>query len=363
MKLLDLKLKNFRNYQSLKISFSPKMNLIIGTNGVGKTNLIEAIYVLAITKSFKSNYDEVLVKNNEKSAKIEGNIEERLTNNYVIELDSNGKKAKINKTNIPKLSDYISRIQVILFSSNDLKLIKDSPSVRRKLLNVEISQINNNYLKYLNEYNKIIKQRNAYLKILYTNKMASRDYLHILNDKVILYGTKIMEQRQKFIEQINRYLKTIYNSISNIDSLILKYHSDYWNITEEEIRKKYEKLEEKDIILGKTSFGVHMDDIEFTLDNYNLKDYGSEGQQKNAIIAFKLSELKLYKEEYHSLPILIIDDLYSELDKYKINSILENLDPDIQTFITVTDLNKVKKSIRNESKIIKIKDGVIEYEK
>ena len=363
MEILSLKLDNFRNYFHLNLEFDPKMNLIIGSNGSGKTNLIEAIYVLALTKSFKSNYDEVLINNQQESTRIEGKIKTNITNKYIIEINKEGKKVKINKNYIPRLSDYISKIQVILFSSNDLKLIKDSPSVRRKLLNIEISQINNNYLKYLSYYNKIMKQRNAYLKILYTNRTASKDYLHILTDKLISYGILIRDERKKFIDDINMFISDIYQNITKDNSLKVIYKSDYLNLSDETIKKMYTKNEEKDIIFGKTNFGIHTDDIEFVLNDNNLKDYGSEGQQKNAIIAFKFSELKIYEQKYQTKPIFIIDDLYSELDKYKVNSILEYLDENIQTFITVTDLNKVKKNIKEKSKIFAIKNGVVKYEK
>lgn len=359
MEILNLKLTNFRNFIFTEVSFSKKINLIIGNNGSGKTNLIEAIHVLALTKTFRNVYDSVLINENSKLAVIEGTINSKIKNKYQIEISQQGKKAKINNNNISKLSDYISKILLVTFSSNDIKLITDNPSVRRKLLNIEISQLNNIYLKYLNEYNKIMKQRNAFLKILYTNRNTSIDYLNILTDKLIDYGIKIHVERQKFIDLLNNDIDEIYFDITNQKGLKIVYKSDYLNKTKDELLEKYKKTLEKDIIFGKTSIGIHMDDIEFNVDNKNLRDYGSEGQQKNAIIALKLCEIYIIKQQKKENPILLIDDLYSKLDKNKIKQVLNKLDLNIQTIITVTDLNKVNKKIREEAKIIYIKNGEV----
>lgn len=359
MEILNLKLTNFRNFNKIKLNFSSNLNLIVGNNGSGKTNLIESINVLALTRTFRNVYDSILIKDAEEKSIIEAEIKTKIINKFKIEITKEGKKAQINSTKITKLSDYISKILIVTFSSNDLKLIKDSPSIRRKLLNIEISQINNVYLKYLNEYNKVLKQRNAYLKTLYTNKTQSYEYLHILTNKLIDYGLIIYNERVKFINLINENISVIYEQITKTKFLSVKYKSDYENYNKEKLFNKYEKQIEKDIILGKTSIGIHTDDIEFNIENKNLREYGSEGQQKNAIIALKLSEILIIKKLKNENPIFLIDDLYSELDKYKIRNILDYLDPKLQTFITVTDLNKVSKKIRENAKIYYIKDGEV----
>lgn len=358
MEILNLKLTNFRNFRNLNLEFSSKINLIIGNNGSGKTNLIEAINLLALTKTFRNVFDNVLIKNNCKSATIKGDVKSQIINNFQLEITKEGKKVKINGNNINKFSDYISKILIVTFSSNDLKLIKDSPNTRRKLLNIEISQLNNNYLRHLNEYNKIIKQRNAFLKILYTNKTVSLDYLNILTEKLIDYGLNIYKERKKFIDLINELISSIYENIANNKTLKVIYKSEFFN-TKEYLLEKYKKNLEKDIILGKTLVGIHTDDIEFKIDDLNLKDYGSEGQQKNAILAFKFSEIKIIEKLKNEKPILLIDDLYSELDKSKIKNILNLIDCQNQTFITVTDLNKVNKKIKELAKIIIIKNGEV----
>lgn len=359
MKIQRLKLLNFRNYEKIELVFSDNYNIIYGNNGSGKTNLVESIYVLALTKSFRGSVDKVLIMNNKDICRIEGNIVDKYENNYKLIMKDKGKRVKINNTKIDKLSDYISKISVVLFNPDDLRFIKDSPSIRRKAVNLEISQINNGYLKNLNAYNKVLKQRNMYLKTMNINGNSSYEYLDILTNKLVDIGEKIYISRKKYIDLLNERIEDIYNKICGIFDLKLEYISDYRNFDREKIISKYKDNVQRDIILGKTSFGIHHDDIYFKYNNFNLKDYGSEGQQKNAIIAYKLAELDIFYTIRKEYPILILDDLFSELDKYKINNILSLINKDIQTFITTTDIDKIDKNILKNSKVFEIIDGVV----
>ena len=170
MQISSLKLLNFRNYESLELSFSSKINMIYGKNGMGKTNIIEAIYMLGLTKTFRSNNDEIVIKRGKNIAKIEGKIRDSILNSYKIIISNAGKRIKIDNNQISKISDYITKVNIILFNPDDLKMIKDTPSTRRKMLNIEISGINSEYLQLLTNYNKVLKQRNAYLKALNKKK-------------------------------------------------------------------------------------------------------------------------------------------------------------------------------------------------
>ena len=359
MKIHHLKLLNFRNYEKINLDFSPSCNIIYGKNGSGKTNLVEAIYVLALTKSFRGTVDKVLFMNNKDFTRIDGKVEDDGINDYSIIINNAGKKVKINNNNIDKLSDYISKISVILFHPDDLRMIKDTPSTRRKNLNLDISQINNNYLKYLNNYNKVLKQRNMYLKSMYFNNNKSNEYLSVLTDKVVDYGLKLYKMRIKFLRLVNQEISSIYNNITGIDSLSVEYKSDYNNLDKEQVIDKYKELLEKDKLFGKTTFGIHHDDVVFKLDNQLLKDYGSEGQQKNAVIAYKFALIKIFNNIRNTYPILILDDLFSELDVEKINNILKYLSSDIQTFITTTEVDKISRRIINKSKLILVEKGEI----
>lgn len=356
MQIRQLKLLNFRNYEKLLFIPNSKFNLIFGKNGMGKTNLVESIYVLALTRSFRSTVDKVIVMNNKEVTKIEADVKRKRVDNFQIIINNNGKKVKINNNKIAKLSDYISNIGVVLFNPDDLRIIKDAPSTRRKSLNVDISQLNNNYLKYLNNYNKLLKQRNAYLKNFSDD---SSEYLDSLTENLILYGLKVYSERKNIISSINEKIQSIFFDIMKKGFLKIKYVSDYDNKTKEEILSTYKKNLKKDLLLGKTDFGIHKDDYLFYLDDKLLKDYGSEGQQKNAIIAYKFAMISIYYEFNNDYPILILDDLFSELDSEKINNILKLIGENLQTFITTTEIDKVDEKILKESKKFFVENGLI----
>lgn len=359
MKIHHLKLLNFRNYEKIEIDFSPKCNIIYGDNGSGKTNLVESIFVLALTKSFRGTVDKVLVMNNKSASSIEGEIVNSLKDKYRIVIKDSGKKVKINHTKIDKLSDYISKIRVVLFNPDDMRFIKDSPSVRRNAINLEISQLDNVYLKNLNMYNKLLKQRNVYLKTMSVNGNARSSYMEILTSKMIDVGEKIYIARKKYIDSMAEKVNRIYKNICEIDDLEMRYKSDYESFDKATLLEKYAQNLNKDIILGKTSIGVHHDDIRFKFKSLSLKDYASEGQLKNAIIAYKISEIELFYECLGDYPILILDDLFSELDKDKINNILNLISDDVQTFITTTDVDKINDSILQNSKLFYVCNGEI----
>ncbi len=363
MELTNIKLTNFRSYDELDLKFSSKYNIIYGNNGTGKTNLVEAIYLLALTKSFRVNTDKTMIKKGKKKLIVEGKIKTKVRTSYKVSIDSNSKKTEIDNNNQDKISDYVSNINVILFNPDDVFLIKDSPSERRKLLNIEISKMYKEYLLLLNSYNKILKHRNSYLKEIYINGSASKDYLDILTSKLIEYGFKIYEFRSDFIKNINKYLGSIYKNIFGYGDLTLKYTSDYLKKNKEEIFKSYQKVYSKEMEIGKTLIGIHHDDIVFVLDKNKLKEFGSVGQHKNSIISFKLAEIEVIKDLKGDIPILILDDLFSEIDNEKINNILNILDKNIQTFITTTNIDNFDMNRFDVFKIFKVTEDKVKEEK
>lgn len=355
----DLKLLNFRSYSSLNLKFNPKLNIIYGMNGAGKTNIVEAIYALSLTKSFRTSQDNLMIMKDKTVSKIEANIINNEKKNYQLILQTHEKRVKINNNRIDKLSDYVADIFMILFNPDDLKIIKESPALRRKFINIELSQLNKNYILYLNGYNKILKQRNIYLKEMYINGTLSKNYLNIMTEKLVEYGKNIYEIRKKFINDVSKSISDNYLKIFEYGDLQIKYVSDFAD-SKENLLKKYDQYLKKDMLLGKTTFGIHRDDIEFELDGYSLKDCGSEGQQKNAIIAFKLSEIDIVKKEKEYYPILIFDDLSSELDKNKINNIISMFDEKVQTFITTTSIDYFSEQIINNALVIKVSNSNVE---
>ncbi len=362
MQISSLKLLNFRNYESLELKFSPKVNLIYGKNGMGKTNIVEAIYMLGLTKTFRSNNDDIVIKKGKNIAKIEGTIKDKILNNYKIIISNAGKRIKIDNNKIGKVSDYITKVNIILFNPDDLKMIKDTPSIRRKMLNIEISGINSDYLVLLTTYNKVLKQRNAYLKALSKKNNYDLSFLNILTEQLVDIGLKIMLIREEFINNINSYISDIYYEITHKGTLKVVYKSEFMGKQKETILKMFAKNISREIFLGKTIFGIQHDDLEFKIDKEIVKEFSSVGEQKNSIISFKLAEIKNIEAKLEKKPILILDDLFSELDEEKINNILNIIDKDLQTFITTTEITKVDKKILESAKIFHVIDGIVKEE-
>lgn len=362
MKIDSLSLMNFRNYETLNISFGD-LNIIYGLNGSGKTNIIEAIYTLALTKSFRINNDKVMIKKGKIKAKIKGNVlKNGDENTFGVEINNDGKVVTINGEKQDKVSDYVSRINVILFNPSDTRLIDEAPMIRRKMLNIEISQIYKEYLVILTNYQRILKQRNFYLRGMYVNGSYTNTYLDILTKKLIEYGSIICKYREKFVDNINKYIASNYEKIFGSGTLKIRYVSTFKNKSEDDLIKRYKDNYQKELSVGKTLEGIHHDDIVFVLDNNNLKEWGSEGQRKNAIISFKLAEINVINEIKGYYPILILDDLFSELDKEKVTNLLGMLDRNVQTFMTTTDLKNISKKVIKDAKKFKVNDGILEEE-
>lgn len=362
MKIDNLSLMNFRNYETLNISFGD-LNIIYGLNGSGKTNIIEAIYTLALTKSFRINNDKVMIKKGKIKAKIKGNVlKNGDENTFGVEISNDGKVVTINDERQDKVSDYVSRINVILFNPSDTRLIDEAPMIRRKMLNIEISQIYKEYLVILTNYQRILKQRNFYLRGMYVNGSYTNTYLDILTKKLIEYGSIICKYREKFVDNINKYIASNYEKIFGSGTLKIRYVSTFKNKSEDDLIKRYKDNYQKELSVGKTLEGIHHDDIVFVLDNNNLKEWGSEGQRKNAIISFKLAEISVINEIKGYYPILILDDLFSELDKEKVTNLLGMLDRNVQTFMTTTDLKNISKKVIKDAKKFKVNDGILEEE-
>ena len=360
MQLKKIRLQNYRNYDNFEIDFGKNLNIIIGNNAQGKTNLLESIYVLAVTKSFLSINDKGLIKFNNKFAKISGEITNNTKKNNKLEIifSDKGKVVKVNGKEIKKLSDYISIINVIIFSTDNIRIFKESPNSRRKYFNIEISQINKNYLKYLSEYNILLKQRNEFLKVMNINKKSDLNYLDILNDKYVSLSIEISNYRKRYVDDINEYLSDMFKYITGMDGLILKYHT---NIDEDKsvFKKKLTSNLNKELMYKMTLVGPNRDDFYFKLDDKDLSLYGSQGQMRSAVLALKLSEVKLFNDMTGDSPILLLDDIFSELDIEKRNNLLSTLSNNVQTVITTTDMENITEDIRKKANVYEIDDGNI----
>ena len=364
MKITELNLSNFRNYENINLKFSDNINIFIGNNGEGKTNILESIYVLALTKSHRAYLDKNLILDGQVYTKIKANINKN-NKNYKFELllNQKGKKVLINNMAYKRISDYLSNLTVIMFSPDDLDLIKGSPSERRKFLNIEIAQLDNKYMYYLNDYNNLIKNRNEYLKNISLEKY-NKEYLNILNNQIIEKAIHIYRYRFNFINNLENKLEALYQKEfkSNIK---IKYitNLNINNFDEEKIKKellnKLEKNLKKEIILGSTQYGPHKDDFDIYLNDYNIKEYGSQGQQRLSILCIKICELEIFKERTGYYPILLLDDVFSELDIKSRNKILNFINKDVQIFISSTDIKNISTKYLKKCKIFKIKNGYI----
>ncbi len=368
MILKNINIRSFRNYSKLDLDLDSKINIIYGNNGQGKTNILESIYVLALTKSHRSFIDNALIKEGEESAVIRGTLKKDISYNLEIILTKSSKKVKIDNTLQHKLSDYIDKMNVIIFSSEDLDLIKGSPGERRKYINLELSQLSSNYYNVLNDYTKLVKIRNEMLKKMSLKESVDKSYFDILTDYIINKGVFIYQMRNKYIEKLNQICPEIFKQISKLDGFNIKYTPsiEIEDYNQENIRNILEsKLKgglEKEIEAKTTLYGPHRDDFEFHLNDKNLKNYGSQGQQKMAVLALKLSEIEVFKDYKKTSPIILLDDVFSDLDNNKKNNLLKHIDKNMQVIITTTDLDSIEKNILNKAKLIHIKNGKIKEE-
>lgn len=364
MVLKSLKISNFRNYDEAFFSLSPSINIIYGNNGEGKTNLLESIYFLAITKSHRSFIDDNLIKQEKEFFKINGTFfRDIIPEKYEIIYSKKGKKLSIDNNPIKKISDFVSNVNVIIFYPEDLELIKGAPIERRQYLNIQISQLNKNYIRLISDYDKLLKQRNEILKC--AGKAQNEILFNVLTESLIEKSIKIYNYRKSYIDNINLNVEKIYKDIANIDLFNIKYIpspiiDDYKTENlKNYLREQYKINYENEVKKGTTVIGPHRDDFEFYVNDNNLKHYGSQGQQRLAIIALKLSEIPIFKTVSETYPILLLDDVFSELDISKRNNLLKYITDNIQTIITTTDLSDIDKSILKSAKIIKIEQGNI----
>ena len=369
MVIRSLKVTNFRNYDRFNITLGSKMNIFIGNNASGKTNILEAIAILGLTKSFRNGLDSDVITLDRVLSIIEGRV---LNNKQIkdlkIEFLEKDKNIFVNSKKIQKYASYISNLNIILFTPNDLDIIKGSPSIRRNLLNMTLSQISYSYLVTYNEYNKILKTRNEYLKILFTNGIADKTYLDVLTDKLVEKAVLIYRERFKYLSLINSYISDIYYNITEDKRILtIEYRPNIIiNSYDKEKLKEvlistYKKNYRRELNAGMTLFGPHRDDFCFIMDNNtDMKIYASEGQQKCAVLAYKLSSIPIFKENNGTNPVLLLDDIFSELDLTKRNKLLKYVSRDIQSIITTTDLKNISKKTLDNAVIFKVNDGKIE---
>ncbi len=358
MKISSLKINNFRNYDNLDIDFCQNLNIFLGKNAQGKTNLLESIFFCGLGKSFKSVKDKDTIKWGKNFANIKIKIEKKHRNQEILIIlnDLNKKSVKIEDISIKKTSALLGEMPVVFFSPNELKLVKESPDDRRKFLNISISQMNKRYFYALSRYEKILQNRN---KLLKTSKNINdvKQTIDIWNKSLVENAEIIFKERVDFVGKINPLSKKAHLYLSNEKEILeIKYKTFIKN--SEKFKKEFlEKLEaclEKDFKMGYTTTGVHRDDLELYLNNIEVKQFGSQGQQRTVALSLKLAEVEILKEQCGEYPILLLDDVFSELDGERRKKLL-NFTKKCQTFLTTTDFDY---NVEN-CEIFNINDGKI----
>lgn len=338
----NLKIYNFRNYVRESVQFCNGLNIISGENAQGKTNLIEGIYLLATGTSPRIVSDKELIKLDAKIATVKA-VVETLGGDVEIEMQlSRGSKkcATINGMSIAKIGELIGNLRVIYFSPDEMSLIKDSPDYRRRFMDVDLSQMNRQYFYALNKYNKILKQRNTLLKG--DNKKEIEETISVWDDSLAKVGAWIIVKRREFCQKLSYEAKRIHNNIAQKEELNIQYSTQSDKLKEKDIENDLKELlisnRERDIRLGYTSVGPQRDDIKITLNGIDLRTFGSQGQQRTGTLSLKLAEIEIFKEITGECPILLLDDVLSELDEKRKIKLL-NYAKGGQTIITCTDFN------------------------
>ncbi|MBO4235772.1 MAG: DNA replication/repair protein RecF [Firmicutes bacterium] len=380
MFIRNIELKNFRNYESLTLDFDERINLILGDNAQGKTNLVEAIYVSSFGKSFRTSSDYKLIKFGEKEAfvkveaaredfnteveitiKAKGGFQTEEKNIIPTQKAFNTQKfVRKDKKNITKTADLLSNILIVVFSPEDLKIVKDEPEKRRKFINRELCQISLSYLDNLSNYKKALLQRNTYLK----ESSINPDLLDIWDIQLAKYGAAIIKLREKYIEKIARFSAEIHNGITGgEEKLEIKYDPNLsiQPTVEDQEARFYEALKmsfDSDLRNRSTQVGPHRDDIAFFVNGVDMRAFGSQGQQRTCALSLKLAELSLIKEDTGENPILILDDVMSELDQKRQEYLIETLSEN-QLFITTTDLDSSLLAKLKDARVFHVTAGCI----
>lgn len=360
MYIKSLELKNYRNYNDLSIEFEKGTNILYGNNAQGKTNILEAIYVASTTKSHRGSKDREIINFDKDEAHIKVTV---MKKDVPVRIDIHLKKNKskgiaINGIPIKKASELFGILNVVFFSPEDLNIIKNGPAERRRFVDLELCQLDKIYVHNLVNYNKILNNRNKLLRDLgfcYDKELLAT--LDIWDMQLADYGAKIITRRNQFIDEINEIIYGIHRNITNgKEELVIKYEP---NITGNNIYDELVRSRDKDLKLKTTSVGPHRDDISFLNKKIDIRKYGSQGQQRTAALSLKLSEIELVKSIIKDTPILLLDDVLSELDSNRQRHLLGNL-YNVQTMITCTGLDEFVENRFNIDNIYRVVEGTVE---
>lgn len=357
MFIKSVQLDGYRNYKNQTVYFDKGTNILYGDNAQGKTNILESIFMCATTKSHKGAKDKEVIGFDAEEAHITLYLEKSM-DEYKIDMLLKKDKSKIvavNGSKIRKATELLGILNVVLFSPEDLSIIKNGPSERRRFIDIELCQLDSIYLYNLSKYNKIVDQRNRLIKDSYNNRELI-DTLNIWDQQLVSYGSTIIEKRKKFIEELNEIIGEVHSKLTNgKEQLVISYEPD---VLPQDFEEKLLKERDKDIRYKQTGVGPHRDDFSFVVNGIDIRKYGSQGQQRTAALSLKLSEIEIVKKVTGHVPVLLLDDVLSELDSNRQNYLLSTIG-NIQTIITCTGLDDFVNNNFQINKVINVVNGTI----
>lgn len=360
MIIKSMSLQNYRNYKTLCLDFDPNTNIFYGDNAQGKTNILEAVYVSGTTKSHRSSKDRELICFSEEEAHI-CTLMERKGIEHKIDMHLRKNRSKgiaIDGIPIKKASELFGIIHFVFFSPEDLSMVKNGPSERRRFLDMELCQLDKIYLHHLSSYNKIVLQRNRLLKEI----MFRSDYkevLDVFDMQLVQYGMQIIRRRRHFTEELNQIMGQIHEQLTgDQEQMILEYEA---NTDEDSFASALKKNREKDLKQKTTTTGPHRDDLSFVVNGIDIRKFGSQGQQRTAALSLKLSEIELVKRVTEDTPVLLLDDVLSELDSNRQNCLLNSIQ-NVQTMLTCTGLDELINNRFSINKVYRVVDGTVTVE-
>lgn len=374
MRIKSLKLLYFRNYLSMNIETHPSLNVLVGNNANGKTNIIESIFCLALGKSYRTKSDSECIMFGETATAMSCVVSKNNKNlDIMLGINNKGKSAKIAGVKKTKLTDFVGELNVVLFSPEDLQIVKGSPALRREFINREFYQFSRIYHKYNLMYQHLLKQRNSYLKDMRKNPKdeMALTYLETLTSQLAKVALYITKERVSFVQDISKLTyKNMLNISNGQETLKIRYKSSVLEVlnikdtedeafTEENLTNVIMRKSFDDIMRGSTKIGPQHDDLEFYINDLDAKMYASQGQQRSIVLSLKLAEINYLKEKTGTYPVLLLDDVLSELDKNRQLKLLDAINENVQTFITTPSISDIKEDLLKKAKVFKIEDGNI----
>ena len=355
----SLKLQNYRNYEYLNMNFDEKINIIYGDNAQGKTNILESMYVCATSKSHRGSKDREIIRFDNDESHIKVNVKKN-DMNYRIDMHLKKNKPKgiaVNGIPIKRAVELFGILNIVFFSPEDLNIIKNGPSERRRFIDMELSQLDKIYLDCLINYNKVVNQRNSLLKeYAFSGREDIISSLDIWDMQLVKYGNDVIKSREKFVKEINDFVKSIHTKLSgDREQLEIIYEPC---VKEQDFESELVRVRDRDLKFKCTNIGPHKDDMCFLINGMDVRKYGSQGQQRTAALSLKLAEIELVKQIIHDTPVLFLDDVLSELDSRRQNFLLDSIG-NIQTMITCTGLDEFINNRFSINKIFKVVNGTV----